>query len=61
MTSTLTARDSEAERPLQSHGRAGDVWADRIFRGVTLVAGLTVLAILALIAYSTTREAWPAF
>jgi phosphate transport system permease protein len=28
---------------------------------VSLVAGLTVLAILALIAYSTTKEAWPAF
>jgi phosphate transport system permease protein len=61
MTSTLTARDSEAERPLHSHGEAGDVWVDRTFRGLTLVAGLAVLAILALIAYSTTTEAWPAF
>jgi phosphate transport system permease protein len=61
MTTTLTARDSEAERPLESPGNAGDVWADRIFRGITLVAGLAVLAILALIAYSTTKEAWPAF
>lgn len=34
---------------------------DRAFRAITLAAGLTVLAILALIAYSTTKEAWPAF
>lgn len=40
-----------------STGRRGD----RIFRAVALSAGLLVLAILALIAYSTTREAWPAF
>jgi phosphate transport system permease protein len=34
---------------------------DQIFKGVALAAGLLVLAILALIAVSTTREAWPAF
>jgi phosphate transport system permease protein len=61
MTSTLTARDRDAGRILPEHGRAGDVWADRVFRGLTLVAGLAVLAVLALIAYSTTKEAWPAF
>ena len=38
-------------------GRRGDA----AFRGVALVAGLVVLAILGLIAFSTTREAWPAF
>jgi phosphate transport system permease protein len=43
------------------HGSTGDVWADRTFRGITLVAGLAVLAILALIAYSTTKQAWPIF
>jgi len=32
-----------------------------VFRAVALAAGLLVLAILALIAVSTTREAWPAF
>jgi phosphate transport system permease protein len=42
-----------------TQGNAGDVWADRIFRGLALVAGLAVLAILALIAISTTRQAWP--
>lgn len=40
-------------------GRGGR--GDKIFRAVSLLAGLTVLAILALIAYSTTKEAWPAF
>jgi phosphate transport system permease protein len=61
MTTTLTAPDQDAGRRLQSTGRTGDVWADRIFRGATLVAGCLVLAILALIAYATTKEAWPAF
>src|SRR5919204_5142846 len=35
--------------------------ADRSFRVVALLAGLTVLVILALIAIYTTREAWPWF
>src|SRR5437588_8008765 len=34
---------------------------DKTFRVVALVAGLSVLAILVLIAYSTTKEAWPIF
>jgi phosphate transport system permease protein len=34
---------------------------DKTFRVVALVAGLSVLAILILIAYSTTKEAWPIF
>lgn len=38
-------------------GRRGD----SVFKIVALVAGLFVLAVLALIAVSTTREAWPAF
>lgn len=38
-------------------GRRGD-WA---FKFVSLVAGLVVLVILGLIAFSTTKEAWPAF
>jgi phosphate transport system permease protein len=44
----LTARD---------RGAAGD----HLFRWVALIAGLLVLAVLALIAFSTTHEAWPAF
>ncbi|MSW56277.1 MAG: phosphate ABC transporter permease subunit PstC [Actinobacteria bacterium] len=38
-------------------GRRGD----SAFKLVALVAGLVVLAILGLIAFSTTKEAWPAF
>ncbi len=34
---------------------------DRVFRYVALGAGLLVFVILALIAWSTTKEAWPAF
>ncbi len=38
-----------------------DKVADRTFRSVALGAGLLVLAVLALIAITTTRDAWPAF
>jgi phosphate transport system permease protein len=41
--------------------KGSDVWSDRAFRAVALVAGLLVLVILALIAYTTTSKAWPAF
>lgn len=40
-------------------GRAGGR-GDRAFRAIALASGLVVLAILLLIAVSTTREAWPA-
>jgi len=36
-------------------------WVDTSFRTVALGAGLSVLAILALIAYFTTKQAWPVF
>jgi phosphate transport system permease protein len=58
---TSTAPKTKRAAGSVTHGRAGDVWSDRIFRGLALVAGLVVLAVLALIAISTTREAWPAF
>lgn len=48
----------QAEVELQDRGPRLD--ADRIFRGVALVAGLLVLAILLLIALSMLNEAWPA-
>src|SRR6476469_7602088 len=35
--------------------------SDQIFRVIAVVAGLLVLAILALIAYTTTKNAWPWF
>lgn len=50
-------RDHGAD--LVAAGRANK--GDQIFKGVALAAGLLVLAILALIAVSTTQEAWPAF
>ena len=53
MTATSPASDTRR--------KAGDVWRDRSFRAVALVAGLLVLAILGLIAYATTAQAWPAF
>lgn len=34
---------------------------DRVFRAIAFAAGGMVLVILGLIAYSTTKEAWPAF
>ncbi len=40
---------------------AGGKKVDRTFRAVAFSAGLLVLVILALIAYSTTNKAWPAF
>jgi phosphate transport system permease protein len=39
----------------------GRRYGDKTFRVVALLAGLSVLAILILIAYSTTKEAWPIF
>jgi len=46
---------------ISSRSRSSGVWVDRSFRGVALGAGLSVLAILALIAYFTTKQAWPIF
>jgi len=51
--------DGPAARRLLTGGRGGR--GDQIFRGVALLAGLVVLGVLALIAWSTTKEAWPAF
>ena len=59
MTVTAAPPSPPAPRPLTSHARAG--WSDRCFRALTLVSGLVVLVILGLVAFSTTREAWPAF
>ena len=42
-------------------GKSGGKKVDRTFRAIAFAAGLLVLAILALIAYSTTSKAWPAF
>ena len=46
---------------LTKGSRPPGLLADRAFRVLALLAGLTVFVILALIAISTTREAWPWF
>jgi len=57
---TLVAPAPESEPiPVARRSVVGGV--DRWFRRSTLAAGLLVLAILALIAYSTAAHGWPAF
>jgi phosphate transport system permease protein len=53
--------DSLPVVPLSGGHRPPGLLADRAFRSVALLAGFSVLVILGLIAYSTTREAWPVF
>jgi phosphate transport system permease protein len=48
-------------RGLGSGPRPPGIVTDRIFRVVALASGLLVLAILGLIAYVTTKNAWPWF
>jgi phosphate transport system permease protein len=50
-----------AARGLGTGERPPGVIADHIFRWLALASGLLVLAILALIAYTTTKNAWPWF
>ena len=59
MTTLAPPPDLGASEPLPS--AAGGKQVDRMFRAIAFAAGLLVLAILALIAYSTTSKAWPAF
>jgi phosphate transport system permease protein len=61
MTNLTAPPEHERAGGSVTHGSTRDVWVDRAFRGAAFVAGFTVLAALALIAYSTTQEAWPAF
>jgi len=58
MTVLAPAPDTE---PVHAKRSSRAIGVDRSFRGLTLSAGLLVLAILALIAYSTVAHAWPAF
>jgi phosphate transport system permease protein len=46
---------------VSSRRRASGSWTDSSFRVVALGAGLSVLAILALITFFTTKQAWPIF
>ena len=50
-----------APRGLGTGPRPPGVVTDNIFRWMALAAGLLVLAILGLIAYTTTKNAWPWF
>jgi phosphate transport system permease protein len=53
---------SDRSSDLAGMGRSASAGrGDRIFRVIALLAGLMVLVILALIAISTTIQAWPAF
>ncbi|BCB85503.1 phosphate ABC transporter permease subunit PstC [Phytohabitans suffuscus] len=56
---TQTQTGPDPKTALSSRG--GGPRADRSFQVLTLAAGLLVLAVLALILITTTREAWPAF
>jgi phosphate transport system permease protein len=59
MTALAPPPELGASEPVPS--AAGGKAIDRTFRGIAFAAGLLVLAILALIAYTTTKNAWPAF
>lgn len=54
----MTTQTSDPPNTLSSRG--GGPRADRSFMALTIAAGLLVLAVLALILITTTREAWPA-
>lgn len=57
MTAALVAPDGASHVDLRGRRRLGD----SAFRWIVLIAGMSVLAILVLIAYSTTNTAWPIF
>lgn len=57
MTATTTAPPPDVTTSITGKRSNGD----RIFAAVALLAGFSVLAILVLIAFSTTKEAWPIF
>jgi phosphate transport system permease protein len=59
MTSVLTTPDAPSAKRPDLAGRRR--YGDKSFTIVALLAGLSVLAILALIAWSTSKEAWPIF
>jgi phosphate transport system permease protein len=50
-----------APRGLGTGPRPPGILSDRIFKWIALISGLLVLAILGLIAYTTTKNAWPWF
>ncbi|HXP14933.1 MAG TPA: phosphate ABC transporter permease subunit PstC, partial [Actinomycetes bacterium] len=56
---TRTTQEEEAARPALT-SKSGGVRVERLFSWWTLATGLLVLAILALILITTTKQAWPA-
>ena len=60
MAATDTSLPPSSKR-LSDGDRPPGLVTDRVFRWVALVAGLTVLLVLALIIVSTTNQAWPWF
>jgi phosphate transport system permease protein len=59
MTTTIATPPSAATPSLDLRGKRR--FGDGAFRWLVLLAGMSVLAILILIAWSTTKEAWPIF
>lgn len=59
MTAAVAHEPSTATRTLDLRG--GRRFSDSAFKWLVLACGLSVLAILILIAWSTTKEAWPIF
>jgi phosphate transport system permease protein len=58
-TATVTSRPTTAPESPNLKGRR--TLGDLSFGAIALIAGCSVLAILILIAYSTSKEAWPIF
>lgn len=50
-----------ASPPAEVHLGGRRLFADRAFHAAVVIAGAVVLGVLALIAWSTTQKAWPAF
>ncbi len=61
MTSTQTEPDPPATDLRRTPRDRRQARIDTGFRWIALMAGLSVLGILALIAVSTTQKGWPAF
>ncbi len=59
MTATTADPTTRSGRPSLTSSRGKG--ADQSFKGMTVVAGISVLVILALITITTTQNAWPAF
>jgi phosphate transport system permease protein len=58
---SIDTRPPPTPKKLSDNPRSAGRLSDGVFRYVALGGGLLVFVILALIAWSTTKEAWPAF